>query len=141
MRRLGQAQHAAAMAHRVHAEFLERDLLHFAVGRVILDPVLVAAEAVARVQHRRMFVGGEGEIIEPVARQLAQPLEVRFHLLGERRVEIERQHILELPVDRVEVLAVHVGRDVVRTMRLGAGGAGVRHRSLLEHSAGMLAAC
>ena len=36
------AQHAGAMAHGVHTEFVERDLLHLAIGRVVVDPVLVA---------------------------------------------------------------------------------------------------
>ena len=80
MRRLAHAQHAGAMAHGVHAELLEGDLLHLAIGRVVVDPVLVAAEAVARLQHRRMLVGDLRQLVEPVAGQRAQPIEMRRHL-------------------------------------------------------------
>jgi len=41
----------------VDAEFTERGALQLAVGRMILDPLGVAAEAVALVQHRDMAVG------------------------------------------------------------------------------------
>jgi hypothetical protein len=75
-------------------------------------------------------VGGEGEVVEAVAGERAQTLEVRLHVPGERRLEIKRQHVPELPVDSVEILAMHVGRDVVRAVR-ARGAASVRHRSLL----------
>ena len=55
------------MAHGVELEIAECDLLHLAIGRMIVDPVLVATEPVARVQHRRMLVGGAGECVELAA--------------------------------------------------------------------------
>ena len=100
MRGLLHAQHAGAMAHGVHAEVVEGDLLHLAVGGMVVDPVLVAAEAVARLQHRRMLVGHHGEIVEPVAGERAQPLEMRRHRRPQAGLQVERQQVLELPVDR-----------------------------------------
>ena len=47
---------------------------------MVVDPVLVAAEAVARLQHRRMLVGDLGQLVEPVAGERAQPLEMRRHV-------------------------------------------------------------
>ena len=55
------------MAHRMQAEFAEGDALHLAVGGMVFDPVLVAAEAVAGMQHRRMLVGGVGQFVEAAA--------------------------------------------------------------------------
>ena len=93
---------------------LERDLLHLAIGRVVVDPVLVAAEAVARMQHRRMLVGDLRQLVEPAAGERAQPIEMRRHVREQRRLHVERQQVLELPVDGIEILPVDVGRDVVR---------------------------
>ena len=120
------------MAHRVHAEFLEGDLLHLAIGGVVVDPVLVAAEAVARLQHRRMLVGHHRQLVEPAAGQRAQPLEMRRHLLAQAGLHVEPHQVLELAVDRIEVLAVGVGRDVVRA---------VRHMSHVGHVFLRLASC
>jgi len=46
-------------------EIAERDLLHFAIGPMVVDPVLVAAEPVACVQDRQVRVGDPGQFIEP----------------------------------------------------------------------------
>ena len=45
---------------------------------MVVDPVLVAAEAVARMQHRRVLVGDAREFIEPAAGQRAEPVEMRL---------------------------------------------------------------
>ena len=123
------------MGHGVHAEILEGDRLHLAVGRVVVDPVLVAAEAVARLQHRRMLVGHHGEIVEAVAGERPQPLEMRRHRRPQAGLEIERQQVLELPVDGVEVPAMRIGRDVLGTVRLlRQGGWHVGHDFLLTEA-------
>jgi len=69
---------AGAMAHGVKLEIAERDFLHFAVGRMIVDPVLVAAEPIACVQDRRVLVGGPRQFVEPAARQRTEVMEMRF---------------------------------------------------------------
>ena len=129
---LRHAQHAGAMAHGVHAEVLEGDLLHLAIGGMVVDPVLVAAEAVARMQHRRVLVGHHGEIVEAVAGERAQPLEMRRHRRAQAGLQVERQQVLELPVDGIEVPAVRIGRDVLGAVRrLGHVGRHVGHGFLL----------
>ena len=85
---------------------------------MVVDPVLVAAEAVARLQHRRMLVGHHGKLVEAVAGERAQALEMRRHRRAQAGLEVERQQVLELPVDGIEVPAVRVGRDVLRAVRL-----------------------
>ena len=49
-------KHAAAMRHRMELEFLERDLLHLAIRRMVFDPVLIPAKPIASVQNGRMTV-------------------------------------------------------------------------------------
>jgi len=53
---------AGAMAHGVKLEIAERDFLHFAVGRMIIDPVLVAAEPIACIQDRRTIFAMEAHL-------------------------------------------------------------------------------
>ncbi len=55
--RLRPAEGAGLVGHAVEREVLVGHALHFLVGGMVLDPVLVAAEAVAVVQHRRVAVG------------------------------------------------------------------------------------
>ena len=115
----------------MHAELLEGDLFHLAVGRVIVDPVLVAAEAVARVEDRWVLVGDLRQRIEPIAGEFAQPVEMRRHVREECGLHVERHQILELPIQEVEILAVDVGRDVVGAVRLAHLGGHVGHCFLL----------
>ena len=114
-------EHAAAMAHRVELEVAEGDLLHLAIGRVVFDPVLVAPEAVARVQHRRMLVGDRAPA-RPAGRRRARPA-ARNAAPAPRatRGEIEPEQIAQTPIDRIEIHAgairSHVPRRIV--CRLG----------------------
>ena len=103
--RLGPAQHAAAMAHGVDAESPEGDLLHRAIGRMMLDPLLVAAIAVARMQDGGMTLGHLGEIVQLRARQRAQLGEMRREVVDQRRGHVEWQQFAQAPVDVVVVQA------------------------------------
>ena len=85
------AERAGAMAHGMELEIAEGDLFHLAIGGMIVDPVLVAAEAVARMQHRRMLVGDAGQLVEPAAGELAEPIEMRFQLAKIICCQIKRQ--------------------------------------------------
>ena len=73
------------MAHGVELEVAERDLLHLAVGGMVVDPVLVAAETVAGLQHRRMLVGGSRELVEPAAGKRAEAVEMGLEPARSRR--------------------------------------------------------
>ena len=82
------AEHAAAMAHGVELEVAEGNLFHLAVGGMIGDAVLVAAEAVARLQHRRILIGDARQLVEPAAGEPAEAREVRRKMcvLGGREI-------------------------------------------------------
>ena len=79
------------MAHGVELEIAEGDVFHLAISAVIVDPVLVAAEPVARMEHRRMLVGDAGELVEPAAGQCAEPIEMRLELGEIAARQIDRQ--------------------------------------------------
>ena len=100
------------MAHGMELEIAERDVLHLAVGGVIVDPVLVAAETVARVEYRRMLVGHAGQLVEPAAGELAEPVEMRLQLLEIVRCQIKRQQVAQAAVDGIEILSGAVRREV-----------------------------
>ena len=80
---------------------------------MVVDPVLVAAETVARVQHRRMLVGDPRQFIEPAAGQRAEAIEMRLEPAKIVRRQIERQQIAQAAIDGVEVLSRAIRRDVV----------------------------
>ena len=101
------------MAHGVELEIAERDLLHLAIGGVIVDPVLVAAETVARVQHRRMLVGKPRQFVESAAGKSAEPVEMRLEVLEVGGRQIMREQVAQAAVDGVEILPGGVGRDVI----------------------------
>jgi hypothetical protein len=112
------AEHASAMAHGVKLEIRERDVLHVAIGRMVVDPVLVAAETVARVQNRWMLVGEASQLVEPAAGQHAEAIEVRFQVAEIFRREIKRQQIAQAAIERVEILPRAVGRDIAEAATL-----------------------
>src|SRR5665647_3749046 len=80
---------------------------------MVVDPVLVAAEAVPGVEHRRMLVGNPGELIEPAAGQRAEAVEMRLQPAEIIRLQIEFQKIAQAAIDGVEVLPGAIRRDVV----------------------------
>ena len=109
------------MAHGVELEIAECDLLHLAIGRMIVDPVLVATEAVARVQHRRMLVAGAGECVELAAGQFAHALEMRLQRRARIWRETEPEQVADAAIDGKEVETGAVRRHVPRRIvfRLG----------------------
>ncbi len=117
---------AGAMAHGVELEIAERDRFHFAIGRMVIDPVLVAAEAIPCIQDRRVLVGGPGEFIQPAAGQRAEAVEMRLEPLKIVRFEIELEKIAQAAIDRIEILPRTVpGDEIGAAIR-------VRRRGLVE---------
>ncbi len=101
------------MAHRMKLEITEGDFFHLTVGGVVVDPVLVAAKAVARVQHRRVLVGEPRQFIQPSARERAEAIEMRPEPLEIVRRKIEREQIAQAAISSVKVLPGAVRRDVI----------------------------
>ena len=64
----------------MNAEFAERRALQLAIGRMILDPLDVAAKTVALVQHRHVPVGQSRAFVEMTAGKRAQAVEMRLDM-------------------------------------------------------------
>src|SRR5581483_2906431 len=99
----------------------EGDALHLAIGGMIVDPVLIAAEPVARVQYRLIPVRDPRELVEPAARQRAEAVEMPFEARKIVSRKIEPQQIAQGPVDGVEILPRAVRRDVIGAASVRAG--------------------
>ena len=85
------AENPLLVAHHMNAEVTKDDLFQIPIGRVILNPLHVAAEPVPLVQNRTMGVGEPRRIIHLVGSQLTEPLQMRLQVIIKRRVEIEPQ--------------------------------------------------
>src|ERR1700736_4962959 len=105
------------MAHGVEFELAEGDRLHLAIGGVVLDEVLVASGAVARVQHRGMLVGDGGKLVEAAARERTEPVEMRLEAAERRRIEIEREQLPQTRVEAEEIKSAAIGREKIRRAR------------------------
>ncbi len=71
------------VTHRVDAELAIRDRLEPPIRGVVLDPLPVAAEAVAVVQHRRVLVGERRALIEFAGGEFTEPVEMRFEMCAQ----------------------------------------------------------
>jgi hypothetical protein len=99
------------MAHGVELEVAEGDSLHLAIGGMIADAVLVATEAVARLQHRRILVGNTRKLVQPAAGQRAKAREMRLKLGPDAGREIELQQTAKGAVDFIEIGARRLLRE------------------------------
>ena len=95
----------------MNAEFAERSVLQFAIGRMILDPLRVAAEAVALMQHRHMPVGQPRAFVEMAAGERAQPVEMRLDMTKQRIGQMDPQQIGQRRIGAVEIHAGGIGRE------------------------------
>jgi hypothetical protein len=112
------AERTGAVAHGVELKIPERDILHLAIGRMIVDPVFVAAQAIARIDGRWMLVGGPRELIQPSASQFAEAMEMRLRLSEIIRREIKPDQVAQTAVDGVEMLTRAVEREMIGALRL-----------------------
>ena len=105
------AQNALAQRHRMDAELAERGLLQFAIGRMIFDPLRVAAKTVALVQHRPMAVGKPRAFVEMAAGQAAEPVEMRLDVAKQLVGQMDAQQIGQRRIGAIEVHAGGIRRD------------------------------
>ena len=115
------------MRHRVDAELAEGDAFQLAIGGMIFDPLHVAAKAVALVQDRRVPVGQPRAVVEMVAGECAEPIQMRLRYAAHLLRQMDLQQVLQRLVGAEEVLTGGVGRDGVGGLSGGRG-----HRSLLN---------
>ena len=47
---------------------------------MVFDPILVASEAVARMQDRRVPIGDPRQLVETPARKCAEAIQVRYQM-------------------------------------------------------------
>ena len=108
------AHDALADRHRVNAELAERGALQFAIGRMIFDPLHVAAEPVALMQHRRVAVGEPRAFVEMAAGKRAEPVEMRLDMAKQRVGQMDAQQIGQRRIGAVEIHARGIGREQAR---------------------------
>jgi hypothetical protein len=110
----GPAEDARAVRHGVDAELPVGDALELSVRRVVLDPLLVAPEPVAVVQDRHVPVGQARAVVQLVARERAQAVEMRLDMTSERRGKVDLEQVRERAIRPEEVEPGGVGRDQAR---------------------------
>lgn len=87
------------------AELAERGVLQLAIGRVIFDPLHVAAELVALVQYRRVPVGKPRALVEATSGERAEAVEMRLDVTKQRVRQVDAQQVGQRGVGAVEVHA------------------------------------
>ena len=92
-------------------ELAEGMTLQLAIGRMVLDPLGVAAEAVALMQNRPMTVGQPGAFVEMTAGQAAEPVEMRFDVAKQLVGQMDAQQIGQRRIGAIKVHAGRVRRD------------------------------
>jgi hypothetical protein len=80
---------------------------------MVVDPVLVAARPIARIQDRRVFIGGPRQFIQSAARQSAEAIEMRLEPPKIIRFQINLEKIAEAAIDRIEILPRAIRCDVI----------------------------
>jgi hypothetical protein len=101
----------------VDAELTVGDAFHLPIGRVVLDPVFVTAETVARLDDRRVFVGQFGQLVQMPSGQLAQSHQVRLEVGAQFLRHIQPEDIPEGAIDVKEVHAPAIWSDQIRTSK------------------------
>ncbi|MGX1050897.1 hypothetical protein AB7M74_001832 [Bradyrhizobium japonicum] len=96
---------ALADRKRVDAELAESGVLQFAIGRVIFDPLHVAAELVALVQHRRVPVGEPRALVEMATGEFAETIEMRLDVAEQRVRQMDTQQIRQRRIGAIEIHA------------------------------------
>ena len=76
---------------------------------MVFDPLHVAAEAVALMQHRYMPVGQPRAFVEMTAGQRAEPVEMRLDMSEQRIGQMDAKQIRQRRVGAVEIHARGVG--------------------------------
>ena len=105
------AKNALADRHRVNAELAEGCALELAIGRVILDPLHVAAETIALVQHRDMTIGKPRAFVEMAAGKFAQTIKMRLDVTKQCVRQMDTQEIGQRRIGAIKVHPRRVRRE------------------------------
>ena len=108
------AHDALAQRHRVNAEFAECGALEFAIGWMIFDPLRVAPETVALMQHRHVAVGEPRALVEMASGERAEPVEMRLDMAKQRVRQMNPQEIGQRRIGAVEIHPRGIRREQSR---------------------------
>ena len=78
---------------------------------MIFDPLHVAAELVALVQHRRVPVGKPRAIVEMAAGEFAEAIEMRLDVTEQRVRQMDAQQIRQRLIGAIEIHPRGIGRQ------------------------------
>ena len=81
---------------------------------MIFDPLHVAAEPVALVQHRHVAVGQPRAFVEMAAGERAEPVEMRLDMAKQRVGQMDAQQIGQRRIGAVEIHAGGIRREQSR---------------------------
>ena len=85
---------------------------------MIFDPLRVAAETVALMQHRRVAVGEPRAFVEMAAGERAEPVEMRLDMAKQRIGQMQPQQIGQRRIGAVEIHARGIRREQSRLVGL-----------------------
>jgi hypothetical protein len=111
----------------VNAEFAEGGAFELAIGRVIFDPLYVAAETVALVQHRHVTVGDPRAFIEMTAGKVAEAIQMRLDMAKQRLRQMDAQQVGQRRVSTIKIHARRIRRQQA-WLRIRIGNAILRTR-------------
>jgi hypothetical protein len=83
---------------------------------MVFDPLYVAAEAVALMQHRHMAVGKPRAFVEATAGQLTQAIQMRLDVAKQGIRQMDAQQIGQRRIGTIEVHAGGVGSQQSRAV-------------------------
>jgi hypothetical protein len=98
----------------VNAELAERGALELAIGRMILDPLDVAAEPVALMQHRHVPVGEPRTLVEMTAGQRAEAIEMRLDMAEQGVGKMDAKQIGQRRIGAIKIHAGGIGGKQTR---------------------------
>ena len=103
----------------MNAELTECDFLQFAIGRVIFDPLYIAAKTVALVQDRRVAIGEARAFIEMTTGERTQPVKMRLDMVEDRLGQMNPQQVGQCRIGAVEIHPRRIRRQQSGLGRLG----------------------
>ena len=87
----------------MNAELAEGCALQFPIGRMIFDPLHVAPELVALMQHRHVAVGEPRAFVEMTACERAKTVEMRLDMAEQIVGQMDAQQIGQRRIGAIEV--------------------------------------
>jgi hypothetical protein len=81
---------------------------------MIFDPLRVATEAIALMQHRHVPVGQPRAFVKMTAGERAQPVEMRFDMAKQRIGQMDAEQVRQRRIGAVEIHSGRIRREQSR---------------------------